>query len=328
MEHWLKHTLGGVENITPASVDASFRRYFRIVAGGATHIVMDAPPEQEDIRPFVRVAKLFADIGLNVPRIIAADMEQGLLLLTDLGERRYLDELDDSNVERLYGDALGALLTLQACGPREPGVLPAYNARLLMAEMELFREWFMGRLLGTVMTPAMQALLDESFALLSKAALEQPLVCVHRDYHSRNLMVNARHNPGILDFQDAVIGPVSYDLVSLLKDCYISWPAARVESWVLGYLDLAVQSGVVSEPDEARFLRWFDFMGVQRHLKASGIFARLNLRDAKPGYLDDIPRTLAYVTDASARHTELAPLHTLLEADILPALTAYREARA
>jgi aminoglycoside/choline kinase family phosphotransferase len=163
--------------------------------------------------------------------------------------------------------------------------------------------------------------------LLSEAALEQPLVCVHRDYHSRNLMVDAQHNPGILDFQDAVIGPVSYDLVSLLKDCYISWPAARVEAWVLGYLDLAVQSGVVSEPDEARFLRWFDFMGVQRHLKASGIFARLNLRDAKPGYLDDVPRTLAYVADTSARHAELAPLHTLLEADILPALTAYRETR-
>jgi len=326
MERWLTKTLGRrIEDISPASLDASFRRYFRIVADGTTHIVMDAPPELEDSHPFVQVANLFADIGLNVPRVIDADMDQGLLLLTDLGERRYLDELDENTVERLYGDALGALLTLQACGTRRPDVLPPYDDRLLMSEMELFRHWFMERLLELRLTPAMQAVLDESFELLKSVALEQPQVCVHRDYHSRNLMVDEQHNPGILDFQDAVVGPVTYDLVSLLKDCYITWPEDRVESWALGYLDLALQSGVMTAMDEARFLRWFDFMGVQRHLKASGIFSRLNLRDAKPGYLDDIPGTLAYVVDVSKRYPELGPLHSLLEADVLPGLIAYRE---
>ena len=238
-------------------------------------------------------------------------------MLEDLGDRLYLDQLGTETVERLYGDALGALLTIQACGPRAG--LPDYDRALLMREMELFREWLVGRQLGVALSTAEHQLLDRTFGVLADNALEQPRVCVHRDYHSRNLMVTT-HNPGILDFQDAVLGPVTYDLVSLLRDCYIRWPQARVEAWALGYYELAVQSGVLRNEHEDRFLRWFDLMGVQRHLKASGIFARLNQRDGKPGYLKDIPRTLGYITRLAPAYPELLDLGEMLQERVLPRL--------
>lgn len=317
LDNWLREALGQSQfTLAPASADASFRRYFRVRFDGQSRIVMDAPPEKEDIAPYLHVARTFHAIGLNVPEILAEDRAQGFLLLTDLGSTQYLDVLDEQSMGRLYGDALGALATLQACGPRGDE-LPPYNRELLWQEMELFRQWYLGRHLGLELSEAEHKLLDESFELLAASALEQPRVCVHRDYHSRNLMV-CEHNPGILDFQDAVIGPVTYDLVSLLRDCYIAWPREVVEDWALGYLELALQSGIIKECDEARFLRWFDLMGVQRHLKATGIFARLNHRDGKPGYLGDIPRTLGYIREVSARYPELEPLHGLL-ADRLPA---------
>jgi hypothetical protein len=298
----------------PASADASFRRYFRIQDNGASYILMDAPPEQEDCAPFVHVTRLLLDLGLHVPEILARDAGRGFLLLSDLGSRLYLDELDDSNVERLYGDALGALATLQSCVPADSG-LPPYDHHRLMTEMSLFPDWLLGTHLSMPPDEAGRGGLQRSFELLAENALQQPAVCVHRDFHSRNLMISDNHNPGILDYQDAVIGPLTYDLVSLLRDCYISWPRQRVERWALGYYELAQQTGILrpGQADERRFLRWFDLMGVQRHLKAAGIFARLNHRDGKPGYLDDIPRTLGYVREVCSRYPELEDLGSLTE---------------
>lgn len=318
LNNWLKHDLAlPVDALTPASGDASFRRYFRAQCGEQSYIVMDAPPEKEECRPYIEIARAFHQLGLNVPEIIQADLQQGFLLLTDLGTRLYLAELNSDTVDRLYGDALGALITLQACGPGACE-LPPYNRTLLLNEMELFREWLLQRHLGVEPDASQQQVLDEVFALLAESALEQPVVCVHRDYHSRNLMVTGRHNPGILDFQDAVMGPVTYDLVSLLRDCYIRWPRQQVQEWVYGYHDLALQSGILREANERRFMRWFDLMGMQRHLKATGIFARLNHRDGKPGYLGDIPRTLGYVVEVCEQYSELESFHALLQTEVLP----------
>lgn len=283
---------------------------------------MDAPPENEDCRPFVDIARALFDIGLHVPKIIEEDLEQGFLLLDDLGDRLYLDELNEDTVERLYGDAIGALVTLQACGP-EHHELPPYDEDLLMQEMELFREWFLNRHLELELNHEINQMLDQTFKILADNALQQPRVCVHRDYHSRNLMVTDAHNPGILDFQDAVVGPVTYDLVSLLRDCYIAWPREQVEDWALGFHELAMQSGILNRElhdDEIQFLRWFDLMGVQRHLKAIGIFARLNHRDGKSGYLQDIPRTMHYVEEVSGRYEEFGQLHEFIRSEVKPAM--------
>ncbi|MEA2093790.1 MAG: phosphotransferase, partial [Pseudomonadota bacterium] len=272
----------------------------------------------EDSRPFITIDKMFLDAGLNVPAIIDENLDLGFLLLGDLGSQLYLDALNEDSVERLYGDALGALATIQTCNP-EPGVLPAYERTLLMSEMELFRDWLVGKHLDITLGKELSGRLDDTFSLLAENALAQPQVCVHRDYHSRNLMVTDSNNPGILDFQDAVIGPVTYDLVSLLRDCYVAWPRGRIEDWALGYQELALQSGILREEheDPAIFLRWFDLMGVQRQLKASGIFARLNHRDGKPGYLDDIPRTLGYVIDVAGRYEEIEWLGRFVADDVL-----------
>lgn len=310
LEQWAQRQLdwqGAL--LVPASGDASFRRYFRIQRGDASYILMDAPPERENCDPFIHVSRLLLQLGLHVPQVLAQDLERGFLLLSDLGSRQYLDALSESNVDRLYGDALGALAALQSCDPQAAG-LPLFDRALLMREMGLFRDWLVGTHLSLELTGEEQASLEHTFTRLADSALAQPQVCVHRDYHSRNLMVCERHNPGVLDFQDAVLGPVTYDLVSLLRDCYISWPRARVEDWALGYRELAVQTGVLRADlaDERQFLRWFDWMGVQRHLKASGIFARLNHRDGKSGYLADIPRTLAYVCEVCVRYPELSVL--------------------
>ncbi len=315
LEEWARRQLDWPQaQIEPASADASFRRYFRIRQGESSYILMDAPPAREDCTPFVRVTRLLLDLGLHVPQILAQDVERGFLLLSDMGQRLYLDELSEATVERLYGDALSALATLQSCAPLDCG-LPPYERGLLLAEMALFRDWLLARHLNLALGEAEQADLDASFRLLAESALEQPRVCVHRDFHSRNLMVSTYHNPGILDYQDAVIGPLTYDLVSLLRDCYIAWPRARVERWALGYFELARQSGILrpEQADEKRFLRWFDWMGVQRHLKAAGIFARLCHRDAKPGYLQDIPRTLGYVCEVCADYPELRSLGLLAQ---------------
>ncbi len=319
LEAWLAEQPGlSGFSVQPASGDASFRRYFRVRANGMSFIVMDAPPDNEDCRPFVSVARTFAALGLHVPAVIAEDLEQGFLLLEDLGSEHYLDVLSESNAQRLYGDALGALMIIQASGPREG--LPDYDRALLMRELGLFREWLLEGQLGLRLSTADQQMLDSTYDCLVGSALEQPRVCVHRDFHSRNLLVTPRRSPGILDFQDAVVGPVTYDLASLLRDCYIAWPRDRVEDWARGYFELAVQSGVLREEHEGRFPRWFDLMGVQRHLKASGIFARLNQRDGKTGYLPDIPRTLNYVVQVARDYPELAGLGRMIENAVLPAM--------
>jgi hypothetical protein len=316
IEDWLRE-LGWAEvQLAPASADASFRRYWRAVHAGESHIVMDAPPQHEDCRPWIRLARQLADIGLNVPRVLAQDLTRGYVLISDLGTQPYLGALDDRSADRLYGDALAALAVLQAGGPGESD-LPPYDRGLLLREMALFRDWYLLRHRGLVLGESEEVMLADSFGWLADAALAQPRVCVHRDYHSRNLMLTPACNPGILDFQDAVHGPVTYDVVSLLKDCYIAWPRERVLGWVRDYHGRALRSGLLSaaapQADEARFIRDFDLMGVQRHLKASGIFARLNHRDGKPGYLADIPRTLQYILDLAPLYRELAPLTALIE---------------
>ncbi len=317
---WLGSLFGTEQfHLTPASSDASFRRYFRVHRDHSTLIVMDAPPDKEDSRPFVALSRTFRTFGLHVPEVLEADLTRGFLLLTDLGTDLYLSRLTRDTASRLYGDAMGALITLQACGPVEAPMSP-YDARLLSFELSLFRDWFLGRHLNLTLGEGSLALLEETFAVLTASALEQPVVCVHRDYHSRNLMVTPKHNPGILDFQDAVAGPVTYDLVSLLRDCYIAWPQGLVRDWAVGYHDLALQAGVLPEDDPERFLGWFDRMGVQRHLKAIGIFSRLCHRDGKSGYLGDIPRTLGYVLAVCKRYPELAPFHAWLHSTVLPHL--------
>jgi len=315
LRQWTRQQLGWPDiELTPASVDASFRRYFRVQQGDVSYILMDAPPDKEDCRSFIHVSELFLELGLHVPEILGRNLEQGFLLLSDLGSRLYLDELNEKSVDRLYGDALGALAALQSCDP-DNSSLPLYDRELLLFEMSLFGDWLIGAHLSIRLDQAQQQDLQKACELLADSALQQAAVCVHRYFHSRNLMLSASHNPGILDYQDAVIGPVTYDLVSLLRDCYISWSRQRVEDWVMGYFELAQQTGILrpDQVNEQQFLQWFDWMGVQRHLKAAGIFARLNHRDGKPGYLDDIPRTLGYVTDVCARYNELSELGSLTE---------------
>lgn len=320
LTQWLTKQLGLQDiRVEPASDDASFRRYFRVTLGdGSSRIAMDAPPEREDCEPFLRIAGQLGTIGLHVPRIDAADPQQGFILLEDLGTVHYLDLLNQTTADRLYGDALAALAIIQSVGPRED--LPSYDEAMLRQEMTLFPDWLLNRHLGLDLDAPEQAMLSRCFDRLVENALEQPRVCVHRDYHSRNLLVSPSPTPGIIDFQDAVVGPVTYDLVSLLKDCYIAWPVAQVEAWAMGYFELAVQSGILRAEHEAQFLRWFDLMGVQRHLKASGIFARLNHRDGKPGYLADIPRTLGYIVEVAGRYPEFTALGELIEQRVLPRL--------
>ncbi len=300
-----------------AAGDASLRRYFRVRVARDSYIAMDAPPAHYDARVYVRIAERLRALGLNVPRVVAADVAHGFLLLSDLGDRSYLAHLSEGSAEHLYSDALQALQRLQQ-GTRDDGFLPPYGRALLLSEVGLFGEWYLGRYLDRRLTPAQRRVLEQSSVILAEAALAQPQVWVHRDFHSRNLMLTDERNPGILDFQDAVLGPISYDLVSLLRDCYIEWPQERVLHWVDVYRANAARARLPVGSERAQFLRWFDLMGVQRHLKAIGIFARLRQRDGKPGYVGAIPRTLAYVMRVSARHRELAPLHRLLQELALP----------
>jgi aminoglycoside/choline kinase family phosphotransferase len=318
LTRWLRRDLGLPDfELAPASADASFRRYFRVTFGGESRIVMDAPPEREDIGPFVQIGRRLRAIGLNVPEIHAENAAEGFLLLGDLGSRDYLAALDAGSADRLYGDAFGALAALQACGPAA-GELPPYDRALLRREMELFRDWYLGRHLKLALSEAEQRMLDATFERLADEALAQPQVPVHRDYHSRNLMV-APHNPGILDFQDAVHGAVTYDLISLLRDAYIEWPWERVAAWALGYHDLAVDHGILRGRGEEAFLRGFDLMAAQRHLKVLGIFARLNYRDGKGRYLADLPLVLRYLREEAARRPELRPLSDFIEHRVVPA---------
>lgn len=316
---WLVDDLGlDVSGLEPASSDASFRRYFRVRHAGGCDIAMDAPPDKENTLPFIRNAELFGQAGVHVPAIYRQNTELGFLLLEDLGSVPYLDALTADNADALYLAAMDSLFLLQT-GP-EPAAcpLPAYDRALLARELGIFEEWFLDKLLGVVLPIGLRQELHE---VLIVSALEQPAVCVHRDYHSRNLMLLADGKPGVIDFQDAVLGPISYDLVSLLRDCYIAWPGSRVEQWVADYYR-RLQAAGMADFSLQRFQAWFDLMGLQRHLKAIGIFARLYLRDDKPGYLADIPRTMAYVAEVCGRYPALAEFDSFLRHQVLPVYPA------
>jgi len=306
---WVIEDLGMAGSvIAPASVDASFRRYFRVTRDADSYIVMDAPPDKEDSAPFLRVARILAGMNLNVPIVLARDMHRGFLLLSDLGSRQYLDELPEPQAaDRLYGDALTALRTIQTADAAISRDLPRYDRAMLLREMELMPEWFLGQHLKVTLDTHERSMLNELFENLVQAAAAQPATFVHRDYHSRNLLVTTEDNPGILDFQDAVWGPVTYDLASLLKDCYIAWPPSRARAWVFQYREKLLEAGFALPADAAEFMRWFDLVGLQRHIKVLGIFARLFYRDGKPQYLKDLPRVLNYVRDTAASYAETAP---------------------
>ena len=299
--------------------DASFRRYYRVAdADGVTRIVMDAPPEHEDCRPFVDVTSRLETAGVHVPHIHAQDLDQGFLLLEDLGDIQYLDRLDQKSAARLYADALDALVTFQASAPSDG--LPPYDEALLRFEMELFREWLCARHLGLELDVQENRMLDAVFTRLVDNALGQPQLFVHRDYHSRNLMLTASDSPGIIDFQDAVRGPITYDLVSLLKDAYIRWPLEQVDRWVAEYAERALHASLVDEAQALQFQRWFDLMGLQRHIKVAGIFARLYRRDGKAGYLADIPLVLDYIIEMAERYPEFFGLADLITLRVRPDL--------
>ena len=323
---WLREVLDIDEVvIAPASADASFRRYFRVEHTPATLIVMDAPPDKEDVKPWLTVAGMLERIGVNAPRVLQRNLAEGYLLITDLGSRTYLAELEAGGAARdLYDAAIDALVQMQARGAPDAPSLPPYDEALLRREMGLFPEWFLGRHLEIALDASEVRMLAETFTRLVDSALAQPRVFVHRDYHSRNLMVCGSPalgpTPGILDFQDAVYGPVTYDLVSLLRDCYVAWPPEQVIGWVDEFRRRAAAEGVDVAPDAATFVRWFDLMGLQRHLKAIGIFARLWHRDGKIGYLKDIPRTLNYVFEVASTYPELEGLAALIERRVLPRL--------
>jgi len=314
LERWLRAQLREASfSLAPASEDASFRRYFRATLDdGRSVIVMDAPPEHEPCAPFVRVAALLRAAGVHAPEIHAQDLAQGFLLLSDLGTRTYLDvlEADRTAAAALFGDATAALLRWQLAS--RPGVLPPYDAARLREEMALFPQWYLGRHLGIALSAEQTAALERVFALLIASATAQPQVFVHRDYMPRNLMLS-EPNPGVLDFQDAVIGPISYDIVSLLRDAFISWDEAQVLDWCVRYWERARAAGLPVDSDFAEFFRAFEWMGLQRHLKVLGIFARLTHRDGKAKYVADTPRFLRYARAVAERYAPLAPLARLLQ---------------
>lgn len=315
---WLIDDLGfTITEFSAASSDASFRRYFRIKHQQQYYIVMDAPPEKEETAPFIKVARLFKQAQLNVPEIIAQETQQGFLLLEDFGSTCLLDCLNESNVDRLYKNALDSLFTLQKNIPIQHTDLPLYNHQLLQTELNLFNDWFLKQHCQITCNITEQSILNASNLLLINAALQQTQVCVHRDYHSRNLMYISNNNLGIIDFQDAVIGPVTYDAVSLLRDCYISWSEKQIERCLLPYFQQLLDAHIIA-CDFQQFKRDFDLMGIQRHLKAIGIFARLSIRDGKSVYLEAIPRTLHYIIQISRQYSELKPLHSLLTQTVLP----------
>ena len=307
---WLQRVLAGAPfSLTPASTDASFRRYFRVTLNEHTLIAMDAPPPHEDCAPFVHVSEVFAAAGLNVPHILEQDLEQGFLLLSDLGDITFLNALNENSANDLYRDASKALIKLQLA-TRE-GVLPVYDEVLLTREMQLFPDWYVAKHLKVELDTAQQAVLQTTFTLLNRNILSQAQVYVHRDYHSRNLMI-CDVNPGILDFQDAIYGAITYDLVSLLKDAYIAWDEKQVLDWVVRYWQMARKAHLPVPADFADFYRDFEWMGAQRHLKVLGIFARLYHRDGKQGYLKDLPLVMDYLRRVCTRYVELVPLLRLL----------------
>lgn len=316
MQDWLENDLFlEILGFEPASSDASFRRYFRVKTPAGQFVIMDAPPDKENTEPFIRIAGLMAEAQVNVPTIFHKNLADGFLLLEDFGSHNYLDRLTPETAETLYQGAFDSLIKLQTNVSLQESCLPSYDEALLKRELGIFDEWFLGQFLDIQLPDHIKS---SVYNLLISSALEQPVACVHRDYHSRNLMVLDSDSPGVLDFQDAVIGPITYDLVSLLRDCYIAWPEQQIDRWTAQYYQRLLDNNLVT-CDYARFKRWFDLMGMQRHLKAIGIFSRLHLRDNKSDYLKDIPRTLDYVKTQALAYPELFDFSRVLHEQILPA---------
>jgi hypothetical protein len=333
LQHWFRELLPALQggtlqgDLLPVSGDASFRRYFRGVTERGTWILVDAPPATENSKPFVEVARRLAACGVQVPEVLAADLAQGFMCLSDFGDVLYWSKLAQAQAspsvrptaDTLYHAAFAELLKIQAC---PAGGLPAFDEEKLLREMRLFTEWFCGGLMQHVLSAAEHALLERTYAFFVSAMLAQPRVFVHRDYHSRNLMYREGLPPGVLDFQDAVAGPVTYDLVSLLKDCYIEWPRTQVNAWALAYAAQAQEKGILAKVVPEQFLRDFDLAGAQRHIKVAGIFSRLWLRDGKAAYLRDIPLVMRYLVTVSDEQPALADFSTWLHERILPRLDA------
>jgi aminoglycoside/choline kinase family phosphotransferase len=298
--------------LEPASADASFRSYWRTHHDGRSVIVMDSPPAQEDPRPWLKIGEQLAVAGLHVPKVYDKDLDQGFLLIEDLGTRLYLPALNDESVDALYADAMDALLRMQTrMGYSE---LPLFDETVLINGLKIMPEWFLGKHLGHTPDSHEQKVLNDAFALIIKNAMEQPRCFVHRDFHSRNLLIANQNNPGVIDFQGALAGPVTYDLASLLRDGYIAWKRERVENWVESYRLRLIDAKAIGEHiDRAHFLRWFDLTGLHRHIRVLGQFYRLWYRDGKPGYLADVPRVYHYVVSVARSYPELADFVVLLE---------------
>ncbi|HYF98294.1 MAG TPA: phosphotransferase [Coxiellaceae bacterium] len=313
LQHWVETVLEtNIVKLEALAGDASLRRYYRASLPDQTYIVMDASAANDETEAFVALARSFKSASLGVPTVHYADVAQGHVLLSDLGDTLYSQVLNDKTADQLYQSALSELLKLQACQHIKGYQLPPYDRQRLIAEMSLFDEWFWRQHLARDLSAGDQELLDENYELLAKEALAQPRVCVHRDYHSRNLMLLPNKTVGILDFQDAVLGPITYDLVSLLRDCYIDWPVNKVQEWLKYFYQQLKQTTHLENVDYAQFERWFDWMGLQRHLKCLGIFCRLNRRDQKPGYLQYLPRVLNYARQVTQRYDELKSLNQFL----------------
>lgn len=311
LKEWLVHTIKQQDFVLkPLAGDASFRRYFRLHYNGLTQVVMDAPPEKEDLRPFIRIAQVLEQAGVHTPKILAMNLEQGFLLLSDLGDELLLKHLQDETVTHHYQHAIKTLFKIQSC-PIDAPTLASFDKAFMLKEMSVCPEWFLNAYLALELSPDEHILLNNSMEWIATEVAKQPLTFIHRDYHSRNLMlIEVPAELGVIDFQDAMRGPFTYDLVSLLKDCYISWPRHKVLEWVEYFY---TQNNLARSYSLAEFTRAFDLCGLQRHLKVLGVFSRLHLRDNKPGYLKDLPLTLKYVLECSETYPELHPLFYFLQ---------------
>jgi aminoglycoside/choline kinase family phosphotransferase len=310
LQRFVAAHLGDNVELSVASADASFRSYWRAAARDKTFIVMDAPPAHEDVRPWLDIGARLRAAGLHAPEVFAVDLPNGFVLMEDLGNRTYLPELNDGSVDSLYSDALDALLRMQQHVPADH--LPVFDATKTIPEMELLGDWFLRRHLGIDPDCDGWDVIEYALRFIANAADAQPRRFMHRDFHSRNLLVAERNNPAIIDFQGAMLGPVTYDLASLLRDCYIAWPIERVGAWVEHYRQRLVGAGIVNV-DHAHFRRWFDLIGMQRHIKVLGLFCRLNYRDGKPAYLRDLPLVLNYVLTVADSYPDLADFSAFLK---------------
>ncbi|MBU6952818.1 aminoglycoside phosphotransferase family protein [Hahella sp. HN01] len=323
IRHWLATYFGDDQfDVSFLSGDASFRRYFRVTREQRVFVLMDAPPAQEDCRPFIAISRSWRAKGIRVPEIYAENLKDGFLLLEDFGDHLFGNAIADApalQVDQLYRQAIDALLPIQKAADIEGYALPSYDEAMLRFEMSIFREWLLEKKLGFNLDPTETEYLDHCMNRLVESALEQPVVVTHRDYHSRNLLVSEQGDLGIIDFQGAVKGPLAYDLASLLRDCYVKWPSEKVEAWSRYYYD-QVDPALLNGADFATFTRWFDWIGVQRHLKAAGLFARLSLRDGKHGYLADIPRTLNYIIEVASKYDEFTEINEWIQERLVPAV--------